>query len=244
MKRCKNYINGAWTESVSGNAAPTFNPATGEELAQVVVSTPEDVDRAVAAAHTSFYETREWRDMDSQTRGDFLLRIADLIAEAREELAYLDAVDMGKPLREAEGDVDDAIHCYRYYAGLIKIGDDYYYVNSKCEVVRDCDYYISWTHDLMPQGRYHFDADGKLTGSVAPLKNGIYEEDGSLYFYRNGERTYAGLIQIDGDYYYVRSTCEVVHDRSYYVYWTHGLMPEGYYNFDSAGRMILDSETE
>ena len=143
---------------------------------------------------------------------------------------------------------DGVLHYYvngkLTYAGLIKIGDDYYYVNSKCEVVHDCDYYISWTHDLLPQGKYHFDADGKLTGSVAPLKNGIYEEDGSLYFYRNGERTYAGLIQIDGDYYYVRSTCEVVHDRSYYVYWTHGLMPEGYYNFDSAGRMILDSETE
>ena len=143
---------------------------------------------------------------------------------------------------------DGVLHYYvngtLTYAGLIKIGDDYYYVNSKCEVVRDCDYYISWTHDLLPQGRYHFDADGKLTGSVAPLKNGIYEEDGSLYFYRNGERAYAGLIQIDGDYYYVRSTCEVVHDRSYYVYWTHGLMPEGYYNFDSAGRMILDSESE
>lgn len=143
---------------------------------------------------------------------------------------------------------DGVLHYYvngkLTYAGLIKIGDDYYYVNSKCEVVRDCDYYISWTHDLMPQGKYHFDADGKLTGSVAPLKNGIYEEDGSLYFYRNGERAYAGLIQIDGDYYYVRSTCEVVHDRSYYVYWTHGLMPAGYYNFDSAGRMILDSETE
>ena len=143
---------------------------------------------------------------------------------------------------------DGVLHYYvngtLTYAGLIKIGDDYYYVNSKCEVVRDCDYYISWTHDLMPQGRYHFDADGKLTGSAAPLKNGIYEEDGSLYFYRNGERTYAGLIQIDGDYYYVRSSCEVVHDRSYYVYWTHGLMPEGYYNFDSAGRMILDSKTE
>ena len=143
---------------------------------------------------------------------------------------------------------DGVLHYYvngkLTYAGLIKIGDDYYYVNSKCEVVRDCDYYITWTHDLMPQGKYHFDADGKLTGEVTPLKNGIYEEDGSLYFYRNGERAYAGLIQIDGDYYYVRSTCEVVHDRSYYVYWTHGLMPEGYYNFDSAGRMILDSETE
>ena len=143
---------------------------------------------------------------------------------------------------------DGVLHYYvngkLTYAGLIQIGDDYYYVNSKCKVVRDCDYYITWTHDLKPQGRYHFDADGKLTGSVAPLKNGIYEEDGSLYYYRNGERTYAGLIQIDGHYYYVRSSCEVVHDRSYYVYWTHGLMPEGYYNFDSAGRMILDSETE
>ena len=104
---------------------------------------------------------------------------------------------------------DGVLHYYvngkLTYAGLIKIGDDYYYVNSKCEVVRDCDYYISWTHDLLPQGKYHFDADGKLTGSVAPLKNGIYEEDGSLYFYRNGERAYAGLIQIDGDYYYTAS---------------------------------------
>ena len=128
------------------------------------------------------------------------------------------------------------------YAGLIEINGDYYYVNSKCEVVHDCDYYITWTHDLKPQGRYHFDADGKMTGAVVPLKNGIYAEDGSLYYYRNGERTYAGLIEIDGDYYYVRSNCEVVHGCRYYVYWTHGLVQEGYYNFDSAGRMILDSK--
>ena len=128
------------------------------------------------------------------------------------------------------------------YAGLIEINGDYYYVNSKCEVVHDCDYYITWTHDLKPQGRYHFDADGKMTEKVAPLKNGIYAEDGSLYYYRNGERTYAGLIEIDGDYYYVRSNCEVVHGCRYYVYWTHGLVQEGYYNFDSTGRMILDSK--
>ncbi len=129
-------------------------------------------------------------------------------------------------------------------AGMIKIGDDYYYANSKGQLIVNQTYYCSRMNGLMEEGTYAFDAEGKLTGSVAPLKNGIYEEDGSLYFYRNGERAYAGLIQIDGDYYYVRSTCEVVHDRSYYVYWTHGLMPEGYYNFDSAGRMILDSETE
>ena len=162
--------------------------------------------------------------------------------------SYLFAAD-GKLIGAAKNGIvmdDDGVLRYyvngeRTYAGLIKIGDDFYYVNSKYEVVRDCDYTITWTHGLLPQGRYHFDADGKLTGAVAPLKNGIYAEDGSLYYYRNGERTYAGLIQIDGDYYYVRSTCEVVHDRSYYVYWTHDLMPAGYYNFDSAGRMIMDS---
>lgn len=165
------------------------------------------------------------------------------------EAGYYTFDENGKLIDAAKNGIvkdDDGVLRYyvngeRTYAGLIKIGDDYYYVNSKCEVVRDCDYTITWTHDLKPQGKYHFDADGKLTGEVAPLKNGIYEEDGSLYFYRNGERAYAGLIQIDGNYYYVRSTCEVVHDRSYYVYWTHDLMPAGYYNFDSAGRMIMDS---
>ena len=120
MQVCRNYIDGAWTDSISGEYTGTLNPANGETIAQMAVSGPEDVDRAVAAAKHSFYETREWRDMDSQTRGDFLLKIADLIDKYRDELARLDAVDMGKPLREAEGDVDDAVHCWRYYAGLIK----------------------------------------------------------------------------------------------------------------------------
>ena len=79
MKICKNYINGEWVESVSGKTAPTYNPANGEILAEVVQSNLEDVERAVAAAKKSFYETRDWRDMDSQTRGDILLKIADLI---------------------------------------------------------------------------------------------------------------------------------------------------------------------
>ena len=123
------------------------------------------------------------------------------------------------------------------YVGLIKIDGDFYYVRSSGEAVADCVYFISWTHDLLPQGRYHFDADGKLTGSVAPPKNGIYKEDGSLYFYRNGERAYAGLLQIDGDYYYVNSKCEAVHDCDYYISWTHDLLPQGRYHFDEDGKM-------
>lgn len=121
MKVCNNFIDGKWVESISGRYAETLNPANGSVVAQMAASGPEDVDLAVAAAKRSFYETREWRDMDSQTRGDFILKLADLMDAERDELARLDAVDMGKPLREAEGDVDDAIHCYRYYAGLIKV---------------------------------------------------------------------------------------------------------------------------
>ncbi|MGN1350914.1 MAG: aldehyde dehydrogenase family protein, partial [Anaerovoracaceae bacterium] len=70
MKLCKLYIDGEWKESSSGAKVETLNPATGEVLAEVTQATEEDVNAAVAAAKKSFYETREWRDMDSQTRSD------------------------------------------------------------------------------------------------------------------------------------------------------------------------------
>lgn len=116
----KMYINGVWTESESGQTRDSINPATGEVIATVTEGNVSDVRKAIQAAKDSFYKTREWRDMDSQARGDMLLKIADAMDAKREELAYLDAVDMGKPLREAECDVDDAIHNFRYYSSLIK----------------------------------------------------------------------------------------------------------------------------
>lgn len=120
MKIKKLYIDGAWVEGSKGKTFLSTNPATGEVLAEIAQASVEDAKRAVAAAKKSFYVTREWRDTDSQARGDMLLKIADAIEKNKAELARLDAVDMGKPLREAEGDVDDAIHCFRYYASLIK----------------------------------------------------------------------------------------------------------------------------
>ena len=121
MQLCKNYINGEWVESVSGKKTPTYNPATGEVLAEMTQSTPEDVDRAVAAARTSFYETRDWRDMDSQTRGDVLLKIADLIDKYRDELARMESMDMGKPLREAFQDLDRAVGIAAEQAGIVPL---------------------------------------------------------------------------------------------------------------------------
>ena len=116
----KLFIDGAWVDGSEGKTFKSINPATGEVIAEIAEASIEDARRAIAAAKKSFYETREWRDMDSQARGDMLLKIADAIEANKDELARLDAIDMGKPLREAECDVDDAVHCYRYYASLIK----------------------------------------------------------------------------------------------------------------------------
>lgn len=116
----KMFIDGEWVESVSKKTRDTVNPTDGSVLATITDGTVEDARKAIAAAKRSFYVTREWRDMDSQARGDMLLKIADEMEACREELAKIDTLDHGKPLREAECDVDDAIHNFRYYASLIK----------------------------------------------------------------------------------------------------------------------------
>ncbi|MCI1880641.1 MAG: aldehyde dehydrogenase family protein [Sporolactobacillus sp.] len=117
----KNYVNGEWVESVTKRIRNVINPATGEVLAHVTDSNKTDVANAVAAAKKSFYETREWRDMSAQDRSDLLLEVCREIKQRSNEISRLDTLDSGKPLREAEGDIDDAYHCLQYYAGLIKM---------------------------------------------------------------------------------------------------------------------------
>ena len=128
---------------------------------------------------------------------------------------------------------------FRTYAGLIKIGDDYYYVRTGGEVVHGRSYWISKTNDLMPERSYKFGDDGKMLDPEIKKDNvnGIVSEDGSLYYYQDGLRTYAGLIEIDGSYYYVKTDGEVVHGRSYWISKTNGLMAEGSYSFDADGKM-------
>ncbi|MDF2654173.1 MAG: aldehyde dehydrogenase family protein [Bacillota bacterium] len=114
-----NYINGQWVTASSCRERAVINPASGQIIASITESTAEDTIAAINAAKKSFYETREWRDLCPQERADTMLKIADGICARREEIARLDSINNGKPLREAECDVDDAIHCFRYYAGLI-----------------------------------------------------------------------------------------------------------------------------
>ena len=140
-------------------------------------------------------------------------------------------------------------------AGLIQIGGDYYYVKTSTgEVIHGKSYWVTATNGLLPAGQYAFDENGKMIDppAVEPdpdpkpdpepnpeVKNGIVAENGSLYYYVDGVLTGAGLIQLNGDYYYVKtSNCEVVHGRSYWVTATNGFLPAGLYSFGADGKMI------
>ena len=141
---------------------------------------------------------------------------------------------------------NDSLYYYRdgvrYYAGLIEIDGSYYYVRTNGEVVHGRSYWITKTNGLMGERSYQFAEDGKMINPEIKDtgKDGIVQEDGSLYYYRDGVRYYAGLIEIDGSYYYVRTSGEVVHGRNYWITKTNGLMPEKSYTFDDNGRMTFD----
>lgn len=124
--------------------------------------------------------------------------------------------------------------------GLIEIDGSYYYARTSTgALVTNQSYWITKTNGLLEAGIYQFDETGKI---VFPdeEKNGIVEENGSLYYYVDGELTGAGLIQIGDDYYYVRtSTGEVVHGRTYWITATNGLpLPSAQYEFAEDGRLI------
>lgn len=119
MATMKNYINGKWVPSLTKSTARIINPATQEVLAEAVASGREDAKLAVNAAKKAFYESGHWRRMCAQDRANILLDAADEIEKEKEEFATLESKNQGKPLREAECDIHDAIHCFRYYAGLI-----------------------------------------------------------------------------------------------------------------------------
>lgn len=110
------FIDGEFTEPADGLSFKTVNPATEEVLAEVSAAGPADVDRAVTAARTA--QETIWSTMPGAERAKYLFRIARLVQERSRELAVLESLDNGKPIRESR-DVDVplvAAHFF-YYAG-------------------------------------------------------------------------------------------------------------------------------
>lgn len=109
------YIGGEW---VDGHGTPfaTINPATGEQLSTVAEASEADVDAAVRAARTAY--TRVWSKTSGADRGKFLFRIARIMQERSRELAVLETLDNGKPIKETRDfDVPTAAAHFFYHAG-------------------------------------------------------------------------------------------------------------------------------
>ena len=70
------------------------------------------------------------------------------------------------------------------------------------------------------------------------VKNGIVEEDGKLWWYVEGVKTYGGLMLIDGDYYYARTSGEILTNRTYWITKTNDLLPADSYTFGADGKMV------
>jgi phenylacetaldehyde dehydrogenase len=113
----KMLIGGNWTDAASGKTFATYNPATGEVLAQVAEGDHLDVDRAVAAARKAF-ENGPWRRLTASARGRLIWKLADLLEAHVEEFAQLESLDNGKPVGVARvADVPLAVDLFRYMAG-------------------------------------------------------------------------------------------------------------------------------
>jgi phenylacetaldehyde dehydrogenase len=113
----KMFIDGKWVAAASGKTFPSYNPATGEVLAQVAEGDHEDIDRAVKAARKAF-EGNAWSEMSASQRGRLIWKLGDLIEEHLEEFAQLESLDNGKPLSVARvADVPLAVDLFRYMAG-------------------------------------------------------------------------------------------------------------------------------
>jgi len=117
IKYTKCLIDGQWVDAVGGRTFETVNPATTDVIAQVAEGDAADVDKAVKAARKAF-ESGPWAKMNASERGKLMFKLADLIEKNKEELARLETLDNGKPLRDSlNADVPLTVACYRYYAG-------------------------------------------------------------------------------------------------------------------------------
>jgi len=113
-KTLKNYINGQWTDSTSNETLEVPNPATGKVLANVPLSTREDVDQAVKVAKDTF---EKWKTTPVPKRARIFFKYHSLLTENHEELAKLIVQENGKAYKEAYGEVQRGIECVEFASG-------------------------------------------------------------------------------------------------------------------------------
>lgn len=117
IRQTQCFIGGKWVPAASGKMFDTIHPATEEVIAQVAEGDTKDIDLAVDAARAQF-DGGEWSQMDARDRGALMHKLADLIEAEVDDLAALETLDNGKPIRDSRAaDIPLVIDCLRYYAG-------------------------------------------------------------------------------------------------------------------------------
>jgi len=117
----KNIINGTHLDAISGKTFENVSPVDDELICTVPDSGADDIDEAARAAMDAF---AAWRDMDAKTRRDMLYRVADLIEENAEELALLESLDTGQPIRfMAKAAIRGAAN-FRFFADRVEGAGD------------------------------------------------------------------------------------------------------------------------
>ena len=110
------FIGGKWVKPSSGNYFDTINPSTEEKIAEIAEANAKDIDKAVKAARKAYDTT--WSKLSGKERGKYIFRIARLIQEKAKELAVVETLDGGKPIRESRDiDIPLAANHFFYYAG-------------------------------------------------------------------------------------------------------------------------------
>jgi betaine-aldehyde dehydrogenase len=113
----RNFINGEERAPVEGGTEPVINPATGEQIAVTPLSTKADVDAAVDAASAAF---EEWSQTTPQERSLALLKIADALEEAGEELSQIESLNVGKPIEAMREEIPVCVDNLRFFAGAAR----------------------------------------------------------------------------------------------------------------------------
>ena len=146
-KRYDLFINGKWVKSASKKYCKTINPNDEKVIAEISHANQKDVNRAVEAARKAY--TNVWSKMPANERGKYIYRIARLMQERSRELAVIESLDAGKPIRESR-DIDIPLACnhFFYYAGWAdKL--DYAFPNRKTSPLGVAGQIIPWNFPIL-----------------------------------------------------------------------------------------------
>ncbi len=154
----KVFIDGQWQASASGKTLDLFDPSTGAVLAKIARGNADDIDRATASANAAL--SGPWSRLSAAERGRLMLRLSNLILERADDLAIIEAHDVGKPLKQARADALAMARYFEFYGGAADkvMGEtipylDGYTVYTMREPIGVTGHIVPWNYPMQILGR-------------------------------------------------------------------------------------------